>query len=592
MTESVGSNTAVSEAADFKRCWECYVQIYTKILIGMAVGVVLGLTVGPKSAFLEHDLYKLGDASRYEIRVDVDDAKTRVEMPQKIELDFTQLEVKMGKRTDKAGVEHDVPVAVKGQFALTERLLLLDKNRALEKAFPDAFPNGKAKAGSKVTAWLLLKALPLESGVQSSPEPVSGLGDMVVSYLSPIGDLFLRLIKMVIVPLVFASLLVGIASLGDVRKLGRMGGKTLGLYLMTTAVAVTIGLLCAHIINPGSFIDPADKASLIAQFTDVAGSKASNAAKAPSTIENILGIIPTNPMTALSGGNMLQIIFFAVVLGIALTMLGEGKAASVVKFFDTIQEAMVLIIHMVMAIAPYGVAALVADVIGNSGFSVLGALLIYSMTVVIGLLIHAIFVYGGLVVTIAKLKLGAFMRAIRPAQLIAFSTSSSSATLPVSMECAEDNLGVSKSVSSFVLPLGSTVNMDGTALYQGVAAMFIAQVFQMDLTLADQLTIVLTATMASVGAAGVPGAGMVTLAMVLTAAGIPQVGLALILGMDRLLDMFRTAVNVTGDLSVTCVMAVTEGETIQVLTHEADQADPDRGFEARLDKEQHPIDPE
>jgi len=558
----------------------------------MAVGVALGLTVGPKSSFLEHDLYKLSDGSRYDVRVDLDDAKTSISLPKGIGINFTQMELKTAKRKDKAGNEHEVPVAVKGQFPLTERLLLLDKKGALKRAFPEAFPNNKAKAGHLVTAWLILDTIPLENGVEASPAPVSGLGDTIVTYLSPIGDLFLRLIKMVIVPLVFASLLVGIASLGDVRKLGRMGGKTLGLYLMTTAIAVTIGLLCAHIINPGSFIEEADKASLIAQFTDAAGSKASNAAQAPSTIENILGIIPTNPMSALSGGNMLQIIFFAVILGIALTMLGEGKAEVVVKFFDTIQEAMVLIIHMVMAIAPYGVAALVADVIGNSGFSVLGALLVYSATVVIGLLIHAIFVYGGLVVSIAKLKLGAFMRAIRPAQLIAFSTSSSSATLPVSMECAEDNLGVSRSVSSFVLPLGSTVNMDGTALYQGVAAMFIAQVFQMDLTLADQLTIVLTATMASVGAAGVPGAGMVTLAMVLTAAGIPQVGLALILGMDRLLDMFRTAVNVTGDLSVTCVMAVTEGETIQVLTAEADHANPDKGFESRLDKEQRPVDPE
>jgi len=578
--------------AAFNWCWEGYVQIYTKILIGMAVGVALGLTVGPKSSFLEHDLYKLSDGSRYEIFVDRNDPSTRLTLPKNIGINFTQTELLMGKRKDKAGNEHEVAVAVKGQFPLTERLLLLDKKGVLKKAFPDAFPNNKAKAGHMVTAWLSLETLQLDNAVKASPEPVSGIGEAVVSYLSPIGDLFLRLIKMVIVPLVFASLLVGIASLGDVRKLGRMGGKTLGLYMMTTAIAVTIGLICAHIINPGSFIDPADKASLLAQFTDIAGSKASNAAQAPSTMENILGIIPLNPMAALSGGNMLQIIFFAVILGIALTMLGEGKAEVVVKFFDTIQEAMVLIIHMVMAIAPYGVAALVADVIGNSGFSVLGALLVYSATVVAGLLMHAIFVYGGLVVTVAKLKLGAFMSAIRPAQLIAFSTSSSSATLPVSMECAEDNLGVSKSVSSFVLPLGSTVNMDGTALYQGVAAMFIAQVFQMDLTLADQLTIVLTATMASVGAAGVPGAGMVTLAMVLTAAGIPQVGLALILGMDRLLDMFRTAVNVTGDLSVTCVMAVTEGETIQVLTAEADHANPDKGFESRLDKEQRPVDPE
>ena len=561
-------------------------QIYTKILIGMAVGVALGMTVGPKSSFLDHDLYKVADGSRYDFRLDNKNAGSKLQLPKGVPIDFIRLEIEMGKRADKSGTEHEVPVAIKGEFTLTQRLLLSDKGGALAKAIPDA------KAGDTVTAWLILKHLVLESEVKFTPEPVSNLGDTIISYLRPVGDLFLRLIKMVIVPLVFASLLVGIASLGDVRKLGRMGSKTLGLYLMTTAIAVTIGLVCAHVINPGGWIDPADKASLLAQFADAAGSKASNAAAAPSTIDNILGIIPINPLGALAGGNMLQIIFFAVILGVALTMLGDGKAEIVVKFFDSIQECMVLIIHMVMAIAPYGVAALVADVIGSSGLSVLGALMVYSLTVLLGLSIHAGLVYGGLVVTVAKLKWLAFMRAIRPAQLIAFSTSSSSATLPVSMECAEDNLGVSKSVSSFVLPLGSTVNMDGTALYQGVAAMFIAQVFDMDLSLADQLTIVLTATMASVGAAGVPGAGMVTLAMVLTAAGIPQVGLALILGMDRLLDMFRTAVNVTGDLAVTSVMAVTEGETLKVLTPSADHADPSRGFEGRLDKEQRSVDPE
>ena len=215
-----------------------------------------------------------------------------------------------------------------------------------------------------------------------------------------------------------------------------------------------------------------------------------------------------------------------------------------------------------MKLAPYGVAALVAAVIGQSGWSVLKALLVYTVTVLIGLTIHAVFVYGGLVKLVVKAPLGEFFKAIRPAQLLAFSTSSSSAALPVSMECAEKNIKMSKEVASFILPLGSTVNMDGTALYQGVAAVFIAQVFGLDLSIADQLSIVLAATMASIGAAGVPGAGIVTLALVLTTSGIPQVGLALILGMDRLLDMFRTAVNVTGDLSVATVMAKLEGEEL------------------------------
>ncbi len=289
---------------------------------------------------------------------------------------------------------------------------------------------------------------------------------------------------------------------------------------------------------------------------------------------------------------MLQILFFAVIFGIALTMLGEGEGRIVITFFDKVQNAMVVVIHIVMAIAPYGVAALVAKVIGSSGASVLGALFVYAGVVLLGLALHAILVYGLIVKFMAKLRFWDFLKAIRPAQLIAFSTSSSSATLPVSLEVAEQSLSVSKSTSSFVLPLGSTVNMDGTALYQGVAAVFIAQVFGMDLSVGDQLAIVLAATMASIGAAGVPGAGMVTLAMVLTASGIPEVGLALILGMDRILDMFRTAVNVTGDLAVTAAIATSEGEVLRIMSPGEDAADPESGFEGRLDHDDEPLEPE
>ncbi|MEZ4434342.1 MAG: dicarboxylate/amino acid:cation symporter [bacterium] len=567
-------------------------QVYTKILIGMAVGAVIGLTLGPNSSLLEHDRYKLRDSSAVEIYLDRDDPQSRLALPaipgagRGVPLDFEATEVVTGSIADATGAQVEVPLWVKGTFTINDRLALLDDSGALRERV------GK-RAGETVVAWLKLKQIPLDGGgIQTSPVPVSGLGDTIIAWLSPIGDLFMRLIKFVIVPLVFSSLLVGVASLGDVRKLGRMGGKTLGLYLCTTAIAVTIGLLCAHIIQPGDFIGAADRAALVAQFSGDAGSKAEAAAEAPSTIENLLAIIPDNPMESLSSGNMLQIIFFAVFLGVALTMLGEGEGKPVVRFFDRIQQAMIVIIHIVMAIAPFGVAALVAEVVGTSGFSVLGALVVYGGAVLAGLAIHAGLVYGGLVKVLAKMPWLTFMRAIRPAQLIAFSTSSSSAALPVSMECAEENLGVSNSVSSFVLPLGSTVNMDGTALYQGVAAIFIAQVFQMDLTIGDQLSIVLAATLASVGAAGVPGAGMVTLAMVLTASGIPQVGLALILGMDRLLDMFRTAVNVTGDLAVTSVMAVAEGETLRPLTAEQDKADPNRGFEKRLETDENPVDPD
>ncbi|HIN85433.1 MAG TPA: dicarboxylate/amino acid:cation symporter, partial [Myxococcales bacterium] len=422
--------------------------------------------------------------------------------------------------------------------------------------------------------------------------PISGLGDAIISWTSPIGEIFMRLIKMVIVPLVFSSLLVGVASLGDIRKLNHMGGKTLGLYLITTALAVTIGLFCAHLIEPGKYIAEKDRAALQAKFHDSAGAKVDKAAEAPSAMDNVMDIIPINPVESLSSGNMLQIIFFAILFGVALTLMGVNESQIVVTLFDKVQQAMVLIIHMVMEVAPYGVAALIAEVVGTSGLSVLKALMVYSIVVLIGLFLHATLIYGGIVRFMAKIPFLPFLKAIRPAQLLAFSTSSSSATLPVSMEVAEENLGISNATSSFVLPLGSTVNMDGTALYQGVAAIFIAQVFQMDLTLSAQLGIVLTATMASIGAAGVPGAGMVTLAMVLTATGIPAVGVALILGMDRILDMFRTAVNVTGDLAVTAAMAASEGEAIKLLTPAEDAADPDHGFEGRLEQDEAKVEPE
>ncbi len=561
-------------------------QIYTKILIGMAVGTVIGLTLGPNSSFLDHDVYSVRNAAAVEVRIQADDPSSRLPMPKGAALRLTLL-------TPHSPAEGELKEGEVGagwakvSFALTDRVLLGDSEGRITQLVPGARP------GKAVEGWLKIRYQPIEGGGhQASPVPISGLGDTVIAIMHPIGEVFMRGIKMVIVPLVFASLLVGIASLGDLRKLGRLGSKTLGIYMLTTAVAVTIGLLVAHLIQPGDFIDAADRARLTAQFAGDVGAKAASAAEAPSTIDNLLNIIPINPLAALTNGEMLQIIFFAVVFGIALTMLGEGEGRIVVTFFDKVQGAMIMIIHMVMSIAPFGVAALVAEVVGQSGASVLQALLVYGLTVLLGLLAHSLLVYGGLVRFVAKLPLRPFLKAIRPAQLIAFSTSSSSAALPVSMECAEDNVGVSNSVASFVLPLGSTVNMDGTALYQGVAALFIAQVFGIDLTLGDQLSIVGAATMASVGAAGVPGAGMVTLAMVLTASGIPQVGLALILGMDRLLDMFRTAVNVTGDLSVATTMAALEGESLMLLSSEADAADPSRGFEGRLDKEPEPIEPD
>ncbi|MCA9716870.1 MAG: dicarboxylate/amino acid:cation symporter, partial [Myxococcales bacterium] len=287
-----------------------------------------------------------------------------------------------------------------------------------------------------------------------------------------------------------------------------------------------------------------------------------------------------------------QIIFFAVMFGVALTMLDARRSKPVVQLLDNCNEAMVMLVHVAMALAPVGVAALLFKVVGSTGLSVLLALLAYSGLVLLGLLLHLTLTYGGLVTLVARLPMLGFLRAMRPALMLAFSTSSSSATLPITKECVEENIGVSNEISSFVLPLGATVNMDGTALYQGVAALFIAQIYAMDLTLGDQLSIVVSATLASVGAAGVPGAGMITLAMVLTAVGVPLEGLALVLGVDRLLDMFRTATNVVGDATASVVMARLEGEPMRLLEPGEDRANPRRGFEGRLDHDARAVHPD
>ena len=283
---------------------------------------------------------------------------------------------------------------------------------------------------------------------------------------------------------------------------------------------------------------------------------------------------------------MLQVIFFATMLGIALTFLEGDRAEPVVTLFDRLNDAMVMLVHIAMKIAPVGVGALLFKVVGNTGFSVLIALSVYALVVLLGLLAHLTITYGSVVRFWAKLPFLAFLGAIKEALVVAFSTSSSSATLPVTKECCEDNLNVNAETTSFVLPLGATVNMDGTALYQGVAAIFIAQIYGMDLSFGDQVTIVVSATLASVGAAGVPGAGMITLAMVLTAIGVPTEGLALILGVDRILDMFRTATNVVGDSTATVLMARLEGTELRIMTDEEDAGSPDKGFEGRLDHEQ------
>ena len=387
-----------------------------------------------------------------------------------------------------------------------------------------------------------------------------GDAEFTLASIRPVGDLFLRLIRMVVVPLVFASLLVGTASLGDPKKLGRIGMKTVAFYLVTTALAITIGLFIANTVAPGSGLPAETTETLLAEFETGAAEATISMRQRPGTVETLLEIVPTNPVGSLAAGDMLQIIFFALFFGVALTLIkNREKANQIIGFFEGVTDAMIIVVHMVMKLAPYAVFALIAAVIATYGVQVLGSLLIYALCVLVGLALHVLIVYSGAVWVLGGISPLTFLRGIRKAQAIAFATSTSSGTLPVTMECAEKNLGVSEEVSSFVLPLGSTVNMDGTAMYQGVATVFIAQVYMMDLSIGQQLTIVLMATLASIGAAGVPGVGIITLAMVLDTIGLPLEGIALILGVDRFLDMARTAVNITGDSAVAVVVARSEG---------------------------------
>jgi Na+/H+-dicarboxylate symporter len=386
------------------------------------------------------------------------------------------------------------------------------------------------------------------------------LGDSAVA-IKPIGDLFLRLIRMVVVPLVFASLLVGTATVGDPKRLGRIGGRTLVYYLCTTAIAITLGLVIANVVQPGAGMDPETQQRLLADYQSEAGGAANRMRERPTITDTLLEIVPTNPIASLSSGNMLQIIFFALMFGVALTTVAnQAQHDAVVRFFEGVTESMIQVVHMVMRIAPIGVLALMAAAVGQFGLDVLRVLLLYAACVAAGLLFHMGVVYSLAVRLLAGMSPRRFFAGVRPAQLVAFSTSSSGATLPVTMDRVTGKLGVSEQVSSFVLPLGATINMDGTALYQGVATVFIAQVYGIELGLYGQLTIVLMATLASIGAAAVPGVGIITLAMVLEQLGLPLEGIALILGVDRVLDMLRTATNVTGDASAAVIVASAEGQ--------------------------------
>lgn len=398
---------------------------------------------------------------------------------------------------------------------------------------------------------------------------IAGFSAFTVDYVKPFGTIFINLLKLIAVPLVLASLIVGVTSLNDMAKLSRMGGKTVGIYIVTTICAITIGLTVVNIIQPGDFLPAETQQDLMSSYQgNVEGSKqTAQEVLERSPLSFFVDIVPENLFAAASDNSkMLQVVFVAILLGIGIIQVPAEKGRPLIVFFDAFNDVIIKIVDLIMLLAPYGVFALMAGVIVDlagddlgQALNLLGALGWYSAAVLAGLLLHVLIVYSSLFKMFSNMKLTDFFRAIRPAILLGFSTSSSAATLPVTMERVENNLGVDEEVASFVLPIGATINMDGTSLYQAVAAVFIAQALGLDLSIAQQLTIVLTATLASIGSAGVPGAGIIMLVIVLQAIQVPVEGIALILGVDRILDMCRTAVNITGDAAVSVAVAHSEG---------------------------------
>ncbi len=379
-------------------------------------------------------------------------------------------------------------------------------------------------------------------------------------WITPFGDIFLNLLKVIAVPLVLGSLIMGVASLSDVRKLSRIGGRTIAIYILTTTVSVTIGLVMVNLLEPGTGVPQGLQEQLQAAYQTDAESDMERAetAKERGPLQVFVDMTPDNIFGALSNnGRMLQVVFFSLLFGIALVLIPSDKSKPLVDFFSGLTSVIIQIVNMIMVVAPIGVFALIAKTINqvaqddlSAVGELLGALGFYCLVVLVGLLIHGIITYPVMLKIFSNMKIGRFFRGIAPAQLLAFSSSSSGATLPVTMDVSQRNLGVSKEVSSFVLPLGATINMDGTALYQAVAAVFIAQALGLGLDMTAQLQIVLTAVLASIGTAAVPGAGIIMLIIILETIGVPAAGIALILGVDRILDMCRTAVNVTGDAAV------------------------------------------
>ncbi len=398
----------------------------------------------------------------------------------------------------------------------------------------------------------------------------NGWGQFTEHWIAPFGTIFINSLQLIAVPLVLSSLVTGVASLSDLKKLSRIGGKTIAIYIGTTAIAVTTGLLIVNLLQPGLQIPEEVRVDLQETYAgDVtAGAAAAGEAAQRGPLQTLVDMVPENFFGAASSNrNMLQVVFVALFLGVGLIQVPAKTAKPLLDVFEGLSAVVIRLVDLIMLIAPLGVFALIANTITTVAgddltrvLELLGALGYYFLVVVLGLVVHTGVTYAVLLKLFPPIKINTFFAGIAPAQLVAFSTSSSGATLPVTMERCEENLGISEEVSSFVLPLGATVNMDGTALYQAVAAVFISQALGMELDLGQQLTIVLTAVIASIGTAAVPGAGIIMLVIILEAIGVPIAGIALVLGVDRILDMLRTVTNVTGDATVATVVAASENQ--------------------------------
>ncbi|MBK99324.1 MAG: dicarboxylate/amino acid:cation symporter [Flavobacteriaceae bacterium] len=381
--------------------------------------------------------------------------------------------------------------------------------------------------------------------------------DFISNWIKPFGTIFINSLKLIAIPLILASLIKGISDLKDITKLSKMGGATIAIYMITTLIAVSIGLIVVNVIKPGDSISDETRVELINAYESDADQKRAVAedTKNSGPLQALIDVVPSNIVSAASDNkNMLQVIFFSILFGIAMILIPEKKSRPIKDFFDSFNEVILKIIDLIMSFAPYGVFALLATLIVEAPkWDLLKSLLLYSLTLILGLAV-LIVLYLMIVKIFTGKSSNFFLKGILPAQLVAFSTSSSAATLPVTMDRVHNHLGVKEEVSSFVLPIGATINMDGTALYQAIAAVFIAQTFGLDLSLGAQLGIILTATLASIGAAAVPSAGIIVLVIVLSQAGIPEAGLALIFAVDRPLDMCRTVVNISGDATVSMLV--------------------------------------